>query len=114
MNLVTNARDALNSRYPGHHPDKVIILTANSRVREERAWIRMTVEDHGTGIQPEVRNRMFDPFFTTKPRDEGTGLGLAISHGIVKEHHGVVTVETEPARFTRIHVDLPVNDGRDK
>ena len=79
--------------------------------REGCRWIRVTVEDHGTGITPEVRERMFDPFFTTKSRDRGTGLGLSISYGIVQEHRGVMSVETEPGRFTRVHVDLPVDNG---
>ena len=107
MNLLTNARDALNERFPGHDPDKVIHLTAALFERQDGRWIRVTVEDHGIGITPEVRERMFDPFFTTKPRDKGTGLGLSISHGIVKEHQGELTVESEPGRFTRMHVDLP-------
>lgn len=111
MNLMTNARDALNERFPGHHPDKVLHLEARLLERAGRRWIRLTVEDHGTGIPPEVRERMFDPFFTTKPRDKGTGLGLSISHGIVKEHHGEITVESEPGKYTRIHVDLPVDNG---
>lgn len=111
MNLVTNARDALNQRYPSDDPDKVIRLTARLNEKEGRRWVRVTVEDHGTGITPEVRERMFDPFFTTKPRDRGTGLGLAISHGIVKEHRGELTVETEPGKLTRMHVDLPLDNG---
>ena len=110
MNLMTNARDALNKRYPGHDPDKVLNLEARPFEKEGRRWIRVTVEDHGTGITPEVRDRMFDPFFTTKPRDQGTGLGLSISHGIVKEHYGELSVESEPGRFTRMHVDLPVDN----
>ncbi len=111
MNLMTNARDALKERYPGHDPDKVLNLSAGLFEKEGRRWMRVTVEDHGTGIAPEVRGRMFDPFFTTKPRDKGTGLGLAISHSIVKEHRGELTVETDPGRFTRMHLDLPVDDG---
>jgi len=108
MNVMTNARDALNERYPGHDPDKVLSLSAHLLEKQGRRWIRVTVEDHGTGITPAVRERMFDPFFTTKPRDRGTGLGLAISHSIVKEHQGELTVETEPGRFTRMHLDLPI------
>ncbi len=111
MNLMTNARDALNERYPGHDPDKVLDLSAGLFEKEGRRWIRVTVEDHGAGIAPEVRERMFDPFFTTKGRTRGTGLGLAISHGIVKEHQGELTVETDPGRFTRLHLDLPVGNG---
>ncbi|MCC7373812.1 MAG: PAS domain S-box protein [Verrucomicrobiales bacterium] len=111
MNLMTNARDALNDRYPGYHEDKVLKLETGLVEKAGRRWIRITVEDHGVGIPPEVRDRIFDPFFTTKGRDRGTGLGLSISHGIVREHHGEWTVESEPGRYTRMHVDLPVDNG---
>jgi signal transduction histidine kinase len=111
MNLMTNARDALNERYPGHDPDKLLCVEARLIENQAQRWIRLTVEDHGTGITPEVRERMFDPFFTTKPRDKGTGLGLAISHSIIQEHQGAVVVESKPGRFTRMHVDLPVDNG---
>jgi len=111
MNLMTNSRDALGERYPGYNADKILDLKARLLEKDARRWIRITVEDHGTGIPNEVRERMFDPFFTTKGRDKGTGLGLSISHGIVKEHHGELTVESEPGRFTRMHVDLPVDNG---
>lgn len=111
MNLMTNARDALNERYPGHDPNKLLRVEAAEFAKDGRRWIRLTVEDHGTGIRPEVRLRMFDPFFTTKQRDQGTGLGLSISHGIVTDHHGQMTVESEVGRFTRMHVDLPVDNG---
>ncbi|MHB8521212.1 MAG: PAS domain S-box protein [Limisphaerales bacterium] len=107
MNLMTNARDALNERYPGHAPDKLMLVSAHSLEKEGRRWIRVTVEDHGNGILPAIRARMFDPFFTTKPRDRGTGLGLSISHGIVKEHAGQLWFETELGKGTRFHVDLP-------
>jgi nitrogen fixation/metabolism regulation signal transduction histidine kinase len=72
--------------------------------------IRLTVEDHGCGIPEAIRQRIFDPFFTTKPHDKGTGLGLSISHGIVKDHGGRLSVESEPGRWTRFHVDLPIDD----
>ena len=111
MNLMTNARDALNERYPGYDADKVLRISAGVVERDGRRCIRVTVEDHGTGITPEVRERMFDPFFTTKPRDRGTGLGLSISHGIVKDHDGEMTVETQPGGFTRMHVDLPADNA---
>jgi PAS domain S-box-containing protein len=109
MNLMTNARDALNERYAGYDENKTLKVSAAPFEKNEELWVRITVEDHGTGIPPEVRERMFDPFFTTKPRDQGTGLGLSISHGIVKEHDGELTVESEPGSFTRLHLCLPVN-----
>jgi PAS domain S-box-containing protein len=111
MNLLTNARDALNERYPGYDPDKTLSVSVSLFQREGQDWLRVSVEDHGIGIAPTVRERMFDPFYTTKSRDRGTGLGLAISHGIVKEHHGFLTVESEPGRFTIMHLDLPTGNG---
>ncbi|PRQ03762.1 Sporulation kinase E [Enhygromyxa salina] len=109
MNLVTNARDALNERYQGYHDDKIIEIRAASFERGGQAWVRLTVADRGAGIPKDVRARIFDPFFTTKGRDQGTGLGLAVSHGIALEHGGELGVETEPGVGTRFHLDLPVD-----
>jgi signal transduction histidine kinase len=111
MNLLTNARDALNEKYPGYDERKIIQVTSRLFEKEGRRWVRLTVEDHGNGIAEAIRPRIFDPFFTTKPRDKGTGLGLSISHGIAKEHHGELHFETEAGRFTRFHLDLPVDNG---
>lgn len=109
MNLLTNARDALNDRYPGRDANKQVLIVGRSVDREGRPWVRLTVEDHGSGIPEELRLRIFDPFFTTKARDKGTGLGLSISHGIVRDHGGALSVESEVGQWTRFHVDLPVD-----
>ncbi len=111
MNLMTNSRDALNERYPGYSPDKRMRVATRLVEKEGKRYIRTTVEDTGAGIQPENRERIFDPFFTTKPKETGTGLGLSISYGIVKDHHGELVVESEPGRYTRFHMDLPVDSG---
>ncbi len=109
MNLFTNARDALNARYPEHSPEKLIRVTLSKVVLEGSPWIRITVEDFGTGIPASVRERVFDPFFTTK-RTKGTGLGLSIGFGIVADHGGRLSVESEEGRYTRFHVDLRPSD----
>ena len=111
MNLITNARDALNAKFVGYHADKIIRIECMMFQREGRRWFQITVKDNGTGIPAEIMERIFDPFFTTKPRDEGTGLGLSISHGIVKDHHGELYFETEPGEYTKAIVVLPVDNG---
>lgn len=112
MNLITNARDALNARYKEEHEDKCVLLSSASFLRADGSeWVRVTVEDHGSGIPDEVKDKMFDPFFTTKARGEGTGLGLSISHGIVLDHHGQLYFESEPDQYTRAILELPVNNG---
>ena len=108
MNLLTNARDALNEKYPGYHANKTVLITARVIENNGRQWVRTTVEDHGPGIPAPLLERIFDPFFTTKPRDKGTGLGLSISHGIVKDHGGELSVESTEGESTRFHLDLPV------
>jgi PAS domain S-box-containing protein len=111
MNLVTNARDALNDRFPGYDDEKTLSITAAELKREGRRWIRVTVKDNGAGISPEIQERIFEPFFTTKGREKGTGLGLSISHGIVGDHHGLITVDSASGQGTRIVVELPVDNG---
>jgi signal transduction histidine kinase len=70
--------------------------------------IEIRIRDNGTGVSPEVKEKMFDPFFTTKPAGEGTGLGLSLSYDIiVKQHGGSIEVETEPGEYTEFRVILP-------
>ena len=111
MNLLTNARDALNEKYPGYHENKRIQVSCRPFEQEGRPWLRVTVADHGPGIPAEIQDRIFEPFFTTKPRDKGSGLGLSISHGIVAEHGGRLWFETQPGAGTQFHLDLPVDNG---
>jgi PAS domain S-box-containing protein len=112
INLLTNAHDALDRKYAEFNPDKIIRVTAQVFKKAGKAWIRVTVEDHGTGISPEIHEKIFDPFFTTKEPGKGTGLGLAISHGIVEEHGGELHCESELGQWTRFHMDLPVDNER--
>jgi signal transduction histidine kinase len=119
MNLLTNARDALNQKYPEVHAHKKVNITARliepnlqNNGPGSRSFVRLTVEDYGPGIPEELHTRIFDPFFTTKPHNQGTGLGLSISHGIIQEHDGRLWVESEVGKGTRFHVDLPTRERK--
>jgi PAS domain S-box-containing protein len=114
MNLLTNARDALNEKYPEHHPDKKILITARPIEENAATWVRITIEDHGTGIPTEIQTRIFETFFTTKSRDKGTGLGLSISTDIIKGHHGRITFDSKPGQYSRFHIDLPADVSDEK
>ncbi|MBX7256400.1 MAG: PAS domain S-box protein [Candidatus Hydrogenedentes bacterium] len=111
MNLIINALHALDDKYPVADAGKVLHITARQHEIDSRPWLRLTVEDHGAGIAPIHMDRLFDPFFTTKSREVGTGLGLSVSDGIVKDHGGRITVESEIGKFARFHVDLPLDNG---
>jgi two-component system, NtrC family, sensor kinase len=70
--------------------------------------VEIRIRDNGNGIPPEVKEKIFNPFFTTKPAGEGTGLGLSISHDvIVKQHGGLIEVDTQPGEFTEFRIILP-------
>ena len=81
-------------------------LAASTRNLGDRVEIR--IKDNGTGIPPEVKEKLFNPFFTTKPPGEGTGLGLSLSYDIVvKQHSGSIEVNTQPDQFTEFKITLP-------
>jgi len=111
MNLLTNARDALNEKYAEFDENKIIRLTCEQFISEERRWIRLIVEDHGNGIPKKIQEKIYEPFFSTKPKDKGTGLGLFITFGIVKDHHGKLIIDTKEGSYTRFILVLPIDNG---
>ena len=77
--------------------------------RRETSTAVISIRDNGTGIEPEVIDRVFNPFFTTRPGNRYAGLGLSISHDIVRAHGGTLSVHSEPGHFTEIAICLPVS-----
>lgn len=108
LNIISNARYAVNSRFPGHCKEKKIDIKVRHLNEKEGEFIRLTFKDSGIGIIPEIRNRLFDPFFSTKPKGEGTGLGLSISHGLIRDHGGIIRVQSKPGEWTQFTIDLPI------
>jgi GAF domain-containing protein len=107
LNLISNGFYAVTKRKADNGAaDFEPLVTATTRGRDDHVEIR--IRDNGTGIPPEVKEKMFNPFFTTKPAGEGTGLGLSMSHDIiVKQHGGSIDVETQPGAFTEFRLVLP-------
>ena len=107
LNLISNGFYAATKRRAevnggDHEPT----LAASTKSLGDRVEIK--IRDNGSGIPPDVKEKIFNPFFTTKPAGEGTGLGLSISHDIiVKQHGGSIEVDTQPGEFTEIRVILP-------
>jgi signal transduction histidine kinase len=103
-NAAATDTDSAIVKYAGGRT--LLIVPASTKSLGGRVEIR--IRNNGTGIPPDVKEKMFDPFFTTKPAGEGTGLGLSISHDIiVKQHGGSIEVDTRPGGFTEISVTLP-------
>jgi two-component system, NtrC family, sensor kinase len=107
LNLISNGFYATTQR-KAQTSDGQYVPTLAASTKSFGDRVEISIRDNGTGIPPEVKEKMFNPFFTTKPAGEGTGLGLSISHDIiVKQHGGSIEVETQPSEFTEIRVILP-------
>jgi signal transduction histidine kinase len=100
LNIVLNALQAVGSE------GVVTISTFLEKIPQGRRLV-LEVADNGPGIVPEALDHIFDPFFTTK--ENGSGLGLSIAHTVVREHEGVIQVESKPGQGTTFRIIIPQN-----
>lgn len=100
FNLLINAIYA-------SHPDTEILV----ELIDLNEKYSLQIHDYGTGIAPEIQERIFDPFFSTKPVGEGTGLGLSVCQGIIKSYGGKILVASQPNEGTTFHIELPKKQG---
>jgi signal transduction histidine kinase/ActR/RegA family two-component response regulator len=116
LNLAVNARDAMQ---PG---GKLTITTANTVLDEKYCqhhagllagfYVRISVGDTGSGMSPEVLERVFEPFFTTKKAGQGTGLGMSQVYGFVKQSRGHVEIDSKQGKGTTVTIYLPAVRGK--
>ena len=107
LNLISNGFYAATKR-KGEADGGDYAPTLAAATKNLGNSVEIRIRDNGTGIPPEVKEKLFNPFFTTKPAGEGTGLGLSISHDIiVKQHGGSIEVDTKPGEFTEFRIVLP-------
>ena len=105
LNLIMNARDAMDEKEEMAGQDVEKSLRISSRTEDDEVVVE--ISDTGLGMSDVVKEKIFEPFFTTKPVGKGTGLGLSISFGIVRDYDGVIEVRSEEGRGTKFTIRFP-------
>jgi len=104
INLIINATHSIGQK------GEIVI----SAIKDESAKeVVIEVRDTGHGIPEEIQGRLFDPFYTTKEEGKGTGLGLSVAYGIIKKHHGQITVQSKPEQGASFFIHLPVAEEKE-
>jgi len=108
INLLSNARHALNEKFGNGDGKKNISISVKQIEKYDKKWVEFSFEDNGTGIAKRNLARIFKPFYTTKGVGVGTGLGLSISEDIIHSHEGMIRFESLFGEYTRAIVELPI------
>lgn len=113
LNLINNAKYALNKKYPFPDENKILEITGKEITVRGKKYINIIFHDRGTGIPASLFNKLASPFFTTKPAGEGTGLGLSISHNIINSYGGRLIFDSVEGEFTKVIIELPEGESYD-
>ncbi|MCF8070170.1 MAG: hypothetical protein K9L30_16425 [Desulfobacterales bacterium] len=114
LNILSNAKYALNLKFPLPCENKKLEIKMCSFKVGEIQYVRITFTDFGIGIPDDIKEMILNPFFSTKPKGMGTGLGLSISHSIIKSFDGRINFESETGQFTRVIIDFPAIGDQSK
>ncbi|BBD60384.1 two-component sensor histidine kinase [Nostoc sp. HK-01] len=107
MNIIANAIDALD----GQEKEGIITISTsleNGKILTNSPYIVVRIQDNGSGMSQDVRDRLFEPFFTTKPIGKGTGLGMPICRKIIEKHNGKIECFSEPGQGTTFCIQIPI------
>ncbi len=120
MNLIVNARDAINQKTKKSYEKKIEIITSDVLIDENEAliypesrqgqYVLLTIIDNGIGMNEEILSKIFEPFYTTKETGKGTGLGLATVYGIVKQNNGWINVSSLSGVGTTFKIYWPTTE----
>jgi PAS domain S-box-containing protein len=108
LNIINNSRYSLNQKQYVHGEKMRLEIKGDLAERSNTQYVRLTFHDNGEGIAANVLDKIMLPFYTTKPEGSGTGLGLSISHGIMKDHDGLLEIESKEGVYTKAIVYIPV------
>ena len=117
LNMVTNACHATDAKRRQLEKETGVVTRPGDggyepavtlSTRRNTDSMVVTIRDNGSGMPPDVIEKIFHPFFTTKPPDKGTGLGLSICNDIVREHGGTINVTSEDGEYTEMRIELPL------
>ena len=113
MNLLLNARDAIDEMRDGERTGDTFVITVCTRIQTRDSYAVVRVSDNGIGMDSETQERIFEPFFTTKEVGKGSGLGLTTVYGIVKKHDGRIEIDSERGKGTTFRIYLPIVTKQD-
>ncbi len=109
MNIINNARYALNQKYSSIDENKNLQIESNKVMINNRPYAEISIIDKGIGIPAHISDKIMNPFYSTKRQAIGTGLGLSISKGIIKNHGGELLIDSLEGNFTRVKIQLPLS-----